>query len=191
MFVSIYSMFTDSSSKEKELDVTPSAGVGEQRRGQQDSRASRPNRAAMDDARYVVTLKQGDGSKLVVICPVLHRPVPAPSLARSRCTGIPVLRKVQRRIEHLAAGARVVAADALARRPSSPVHAPAAVRRRASRMSFGKSESQAPLGSPERVTFKDVAGCRGSQGQRSKRSSRSSRIRRSSRASAVASQGPS
>ena len=45
MFVSIYSMFTDSSSKEKELDVTAFRGAARQQgRGQEDR--EHPRRAA-------------------------------------------------------------------------------------------------------------------------------------------------
>jgi cell division protease FtsH len=65
MFVSIYSMFTDSSSKEKEIDVTAFRGM-----------LAKPEEAAKiekinieprghDDARYVVTIK-GDTTKKVV-----------------------------------------------------------------------------------------------------------------------------
>ncbi|MFN0245679.1 MAG: ATP-dependent zinc metalloprotease FtsH [Kofleriaceae bacterium] len=65
MFVSIYSMFTDSSSKEKEIDVTAFRGM-----------LAKPEEAAKiekiaieprghDDARYVVTIK-GDSTKKVV-----------------------------------------------------------------------------------------------------------------------------
>jgi cell division protease FtsH len=66
MFVSIYSMFTDSSSKEKELDVTTFQA---QLVNKED--ASRIEKIAVeprghDDARYVVTMKNGNPAKQVV-----------------------------------------------------------------------------------------------------------------------------
>ncbi|HEY0475917.1 MAG TPA: ATP-dependent zinc metalloprotease FtsH [Kofleriaceae bacterium] len=65
MFVSIYSMFTDSSSKEKELDVT---AFQQQLTNKED--ASRIERIAVeprghDDARYVVTMKNTNAKQVV------------------------------------------------------------------------------------------------------------------------------
>ena len=66
MFVSIYSMFTDSSSKEKELDVTTF-----QAQLTNKEEASRIEKIAIeprghDDARYVVTMKNTNPAKQVV-----------------------------------------------------------------------------------------------------------------------------
>src|SRR5512138_934753 len=69
MFVSIYSMFTDSSSKEKELDVTTFRQnlVNKEEAAKIESIKAEPR--GHDDARYVVTMKQGDGVKRVVYGP--------------------------------------------------------------------------------------------------------------------------
>ncbi|MGN6104690.1 MAG: ATP-dependent zinc metalloprotease FtsH [Kofleriaceae bacterium] len=65
MFVSIYSMFTDSSSKEKELDVTAfrSLLVNKEEAAKIESVRAEPR--GHDDARYVVTMKS-DPTKRVV-----------------------------------------------------------------------------------------------------------------------------
>jgi cell division protease FtsH len=69
MFVSIYSMFTDSSSKEKELDVTSFSAL--LRDKEHDDASSKIEKIAIeprghDDARYVVTMKNANPPKQVV-----------------------------------------------------------------------------------------------------------------------------
>ncbi|HET9620405.1 MAG TPA: ATP-dependent zinc metalloprotease FtsH [Kofleriaceae bacterium] len=66
MFVSIYSMFTDSSSKEKELDVTTFQAqlVNKEEAGRIEKIAIEPR--GHDDARYVVTMKNATPAKQVV-----------------------------------------------------------------------------------------------------------------------------
>jgi cell division protease FtsH len=67
MFVSIYSMFTDSSSKEKELDVTAFRGmlVNKDEASKVESIKAEPR--GHDDARYVITMKNDpQGTKRVV-----------------------------------------------------------------------------------------------------------------------------
>src|SRR5690242_8730645 len=66
MFVSIYSMFTDSSSKEKELDVTAFQQLLTNK-----EEANRIERISIeprghDDARYIVTMRNGTPAKQVV-----------------------------------------------------------------------------------------------------------------------------
>jgi len=66
MFVSIYSMFTDSSSKEKELDVTTfqSQLVNKEQAALIEKIAIEPR--GHDDARYVITMKSSSPAKQVV-----------------------------------------------------------------------------------------------------------------------------
>ncbi len=66
MFVSIYSMFTDSSSKEKELDVTSFQAqlVNKEDAARIEKIAIEPR--GHDDARYVITMKNSNPAKQVV-----------------------------------------------------------------------------------------------------------------------------
>jgi cell division protease FtsH len=66
MFVSIYSMFTDSSSKEKELDVTSFQAllVNKEEAAKIEKISVEPR--GHDDARYVLTLRSGTPGKQVV-----------------------------------------------------------------------------------------------------------------------------
>ncbi len=65
MFVSIYSMFTDSSSKEKELDVTAFRGqlTNKEEAGKIESIKVEPR--GHDDARYIVTMKNDTVKRVV------------------------------------------------------------------------------------------------------------------------------
>jgi cell division protease FtsH len=66
MFVSIYSMFTDSSSKEKELDVTSFLAMLQNKEDAAKIEKIAIEPRGHDDARYVVTMKNGTPLKQVV-----------------------------------------------------------------------------------------------------------------------------
>src|SRR5262245_19919242 len=67
MFVSIYSMFTDSSSKEKPMDVTDFRGQLANRDSAKNIEKVDGEPRGHDDARYIVTLRNDpQGTKRVV-----------------------------------------------------------------------------------------------------------------------------
>jgi cell division protease FtsH len=67
MFVSIYSMFTDSSSKEKEMDVTEFRGLVSKPDGAKTIEKIDVEPRGHDDARYIVTMKNDpQGTKRVI-----------------------------------------------------------------------------------------------------------------------------
>ncbi|MBX3162737.1 MAG: ATP-dependent zinc metalloprotease FtsH [Deltaproteobacteria bacterium] len=66
MFVSIYSMFTDSSSKEKELDATEFHKMLLNKEDAAKIESVRAEERGQHSARYVITMKSGDGTKRVV-----------------------------------------------------------------------------------------------------------------------------
>ncbi len=66
MFVSIYSMFTDSSSKEKEVDVTAFRALLADKEKAKDIEKIRIEPRGHDDARYVITRKNSTNTKEVV-----------------------------------------------------------------------------------------------------------------------------
>src|SRR6186997_415054 len=65
MFVSIYSMFTDSSSKEKEVDVTAFRGQIANKEEAAKIESIRVEPRGHDDARYVITLKNDQIKRVV------------------------------------------------------------------------------------------------------------------------------
>ncbi|MBL0213133.1 MAG: ATP-dependent zinc metalloprotease FtsH [Myxococcales bacterium] len=65
MFVSIYSMFTDSSSKEKELDVTAFRGQLANKEEASKIESIKVEPRGHDDARYVVTMKNDQVKRVV------------------------------------------------------------------------------------------------------------------------------
>ncbi|MDL2336189.1 MAG: AAA family ATPase, partial [Chloroflexota bacterium] len=65
MFVSIYSMFTDSSSKEKEIDVTAFRGQLANKEEASKIESIKVEPRGHDDARYIVTMKNDQVKRVV------------------------------------------------------------------------------------------------------------------------------